>query len=124
MHRFSEKKKIMASKILERRLDHTVVFQKKIVSESSIEKRYVLFYLKNNDHCKEALDALKKNKFLVQVTVLQSVTKIRKKPWWLDGVPTLLDRNEKSLLKGNECIHFLKKHKNRTVDDLFQPSCS
>ena len=119
-----------ASKFLERRLEKTLVtplgkLNKELendnegkVADSEV-RRYILFYVKNDENSREALEKLKKNKSLCSDTHVQNAAKLgSKKPWWLDGVPTLFDKARSSLLKGESCIEFIEQYKK--PKDLFR----
>jgi hypothetical protein len=91
------------------------------ISDSEV-RRYILFYVKNDEPSKEALDKLKKNKALSDDTFVQNAAKLgKRKPWWLDGVPTLFDKSKSSLLKGSSCIEFIDHYK-KPVDLFKMPS--
>jgi hypothetical protein len=91
------------------------------IADSEV-RRYILFYVKNDEPSKEALDKLKKNKALSDDTFVQNAAKLgKRKPWWLDGVPTLFDKSKSSLLKGSSCIEFIEHYK-KPVDLFKMPS--
>jgi hypothetical protein len=91
------------------------------IADSEV-RRYILFYVKNDEPSKEALDKLKKNKALSDDTFVQNAAKLgKRKPWWLDGVPTLFDKSKSSLLKGSSCIEFIETYK-KPVDLFKMPS--
>jgi hypothetical protein len=102
-------------------LDQTETFEKQdntIIADSEV-RRYILFYVQNDEPSKEALDKLKKNKALSDDTFVQNAAKLgKRKPWWLDGVPTLFDKSKSSLLKGSSCIEFIEHYKKPV--DLFK----
>lgn len=126
-----------ASKFLERRIEKTIAkpilsHEKEVVEkekENEASKnvivadsevcRYILFYVKGDEHSREALEKLKKNKILCADTHVQNAAKLgKRKPWWLDGVPTLFDKSRSSLLKGTSCIEFIEQYKKPL--DLFR----
>lgn len=126
-----------ASRFLEKRIEKTLAkpifsctkselnnhneINQEIVADSEV-RRYILFYVKNDEPSKEALDKLKKNKALSADTFVQNAAKLgKKKPWWLDGVPTLFDKSKSSLLKGTNCIEFIEHYK-KPLDLFKMPS--
>ena len=112
----------MAAQLLEHRLQKTLTrvpstihFQSNGNVESEV-KRYILFYVKNDKNSDAALDALKKNKILSEDTHAQNALRLgQKRPWWLEGVPTIFDKSTSSLLKGNACIHFIQTFKKNNL---------
>jgi hypothetical protein len=88
------------------------------VADSEV-RRYILFYVKGDEHSRDALEKLKKNKALCFDTHVQNAATLgKRKPWWLDGVPTLFDKSRSSLLKGSSCIEFIEQYKKQ--NDLFR----
>jgi hypothetical protein len=88
------------------------------VADSEV-RRYILFYVKGDEHSRDALEKLKKNKALCYDTHVQNAATLgKRKPWWLDGVPTLFDKSRSSLLKGSSCIEFIEQYKKQ--NDLFR----
>jgi hypothetical protein len=105
-----------ASQFIEKRIEKTPVKPSVVSDSNSIAdsevRRYILFYSKHDDHSKEALEKLKLNKSLFLDTFLQNAATLgSKRPWWLEGVPTLFDKSTSSLLKGSACIEFIEQYK-------------
>jgi hypothetical protein len=109
-----------ASQFLEKRIEKTLIkpaldsnsSQNLAIIADSEVRRYILFYSKHDDNSLEALEKLKLNKVLYLDTFLQNAATLgAKRPWWLEGVPTLFDKSTSSLLTGSSCIEFIEQYK-------------
>ncbi len=88
-------------------------------NDDSVFKTHVLYIILNDTNCTRIQNVLAQSPFET-VTWVQDVQKLRQPlPRWLQGVPTLVSKQDKKVYTGSKIIQYLQKASNN--GELQQP---